>query len=126
MKVNVEIIRITQLETNKIDYDRIIYKVNYPKKVDIENSRHLQILLYTLVQGGAKKLLINVHDLEYIDSSGIGTFISIAKQIRKNDGDIVLSGASSNLMSILKVVNLPEFIRVFNTEGEAINHYHAL
>jgi anti-anti-sigma factor len=64
--------------------------------------------------------------MEFIDSSGIGILVSIAKFMRQKGGDIVLSGSSAEVLAIFKVVNLQEFIKIFTTEGEAINHFHAL
>lgn len=126
MEINLEIIKIAQLNTSAIDYDRLIFKIQYPKRVNIENARQLFILLNNLAAGGAKKILIDLLELEYIDSVGIGNLISIAKLIRKNDGDIILSSPSGDIMTVFKVINLPGFIKVFNSQGEAINHYHAL
>jgi anti-anti-sigma regulatory factor len=46
--------------------------------------------------------------------------------MRKKGGDVIMSAASSNIMAIFKVVSLQDFIKIFSTEGEAINHFHAL
>ena len=126
MEIQVEIIKIAQLHSSSIDYDRLIFKIQYPQTVDIENSRSLFILLNNLIAGGAKKILIDARDLEYIDSAGIGNIISIAKLIRNHGGDIILASPSIDIMTVFKVINLQNFIKIFNTQGEAINHYHTL
>jgi anti-sigma B factor antagonist len=126
MSIHLEIIRIAQVSTDTIDHTRVIFKIILPHRIDLENSRIYFILFKTLADGGAKKILIDLHDLDYIDSGGIGTIVSAAKMIRKNGGDVVMSSATANILSIFKVVSLQDFIKIFNTDGEAINHFHAL
>ncbi|HOW83832.1 MAG TPA: STAS domain-containing protein [Spirochaetota bacterium] len=126
MSIQVEIIKLAQINTDKIDYNRVIFKVILPHRIELDNSRMYFILFKTLADGGARKIIVDLHDLDYIDSAGIGTIVSAAKMIRKQGGDLVMSSATANILSIFKVVSLQDFIRIFSTDGEAINHFHAL
>lgn len=126
MSIQVEIIKLAQINTDKIDYNRVIFKVILPHRIELDNSRMYFILFKTLADGGARKIIVDLHDLDYIDSAGIGTIVSAAKMIRKQGGDLVMSSATANILSLFKVVSLQDFIRIFSTDGEAINHFHAL
>ncbi|PKL37242.1 MAG: hypothetical protein CVV44_16545 [Spirochaetae bacterium HGW-Spirochaetae-1] len=123
MNVNIEVVKVSPIVKDVIDYSTIIFKIRFPKRVDFENSRDFWIFFNALIEGGALKLLLDLHDLEYIDSSGIGVLISTAKALRKNSGDVVLANASSDVRNVFKVVNLQSFIKLFNTDGEAFNHF---
>jgi anti-anti-sigma factor len=123
MVINFEIIKISTRTGEAIDYSTLIFRVDLGKKVDIENSNDLWIFFKTLTDGGAKKIMVDMKNLEYIDSSGIGVIINTAKLLRPKKGDIVLVNISQSVKDIFKVINLKEFIKTFNLEAEALNFF---
>jgi anti-sigma B factor antagonist len=123
MNITFEIIKISPVSTEKIDYTTIVFKTTLPQKIDIDNSKDLWIYFKTLISGGAKKIFVDLKKVEYIDSSGIGVFINSAKLIRKQNGDIVLANVSEEVRNIFRVINLDEFIKIYNSEVEAINSF---
>jgi anti-anti-sigma factor len=123
MSINFEIIKVTSRSTEAVDYNTLIFRVDMGKKVDLENSNDLWIFFKTLADGGAKKFIVDMKSLEYIDSSGIGVIINTAKLIRPKKGDIVLINVSQSIKDIFKVINLQEFIKTFNLEAEALNFF---
>jgi anti-sigma B factor antagonist len=123
MNITFEIIKISPVSTEKIDYTTIIFKTTPPQKIDIDNSKDLWIYFKTLISGGARKIFIDLKNVQYIDSSGIGVFINSAKLIRKQNGDIVLANVSEEVRNIFRVINLDEFIKIYNTDVEAINSF---
>src|SRR4030042_3054665 len=120
MNLVFDIIKISQVTTDKLYYATIIFKALLPKKVDIDNSKDLWIFFKTLISGGALKIYVDLKELEYIDSSGIGVMINTAKVIRKQNGDIVLANVSDEIKYIFKVINLENFIKIYKTEVEAL------
>ncbi|MCX7678630.1 MAG: STAS domain-containing protein [Spirochaetes bacterium] len=126
MEITFEIIKISPRATETIDYNLLIIKTDLKKKVDIENANDLWIFLKTMAEGGAKKFIIDMKNLEYIDSSGIGVIINSAKLVRPKKGDVVLINVSQSIKDIFKVINLQEFIKIFNLEAEAINFFRYL
>ncbi len=126
MAITCDIIKLSPVEKSSIDYDMAVFSIRTGKRIDIDNSREYVIFLTTIIEGGAKKILIDFHDLEYIDSSGIGLFIAAAKQVRAREGDLIICNVSSEIMGIFKIVNLQDFIKMFSTDGEAVNHYRMI
>ncbi len=123
MNIQFDIIKISPVTLDKIDYTTTVFKLTLPQKVDIDNSNDLWIYLKTLVAGGAQKIYIDLRNVGYIDSSGIGVFINTAKLIRKHKGDIVMSNVSDEIKSIFKVIKLEDFIRVCNTDVDAMKSF---
>ncbi len=123
MNIILEIIKISPVSTDKIDYTTIIFKATPPQKIDVDNSKDLWVYFKTLISGGARKIFIDLKNVQYIDSSGIGVFINSAKLIRKQAGDIVLANVSEEVRNIFRVINLDEFIKIYNTDVEAINSF---
>ncbi len=123
MNIQFDVIKVSQVSGEKIDYTTLIFKVILPQKVDIDNSKDLWIYLKTLVAGGTQKVFIDLQKVDYIDSSGIGVLINTAKLIRKQKGDIVMANVSDDIKSIFKVIKLEEFITIYNSEVEAIKSF---
>ena len=79
MKVNTEI--LMNSADNKDN--KAIIKVDIKGSFDNNNTFKLEFFIYALINGGVKKILIDIEDLQYIDSTGIGSLIAIAKRIKK-------------------------------------------
>ncbi len=117
---------IEKLATNLdegIDYKILVFKIDMPKKFNLDNCRNYWIFMKALADGGVLKIIIDMQELEYIDSAGIGVFINTTKLLRKSRGDLVFINVSPDIKSIFRVVNLQNFIKMFNLEGEALNYF---
>jgi Ca-activated chloride channel homolog len=123
MNIQFDIIKISPVTLDKIDYTTTVFKLTLPQKIDIDNSDDIWIYLKTLVAGGAQKIYIDLSKVSYIDSSGIGVFINTAKLIRKHKGDIVMSNVSDEIKNIFKVIRLEDFITICNNEVEAVKSF---
>ena len=123
MNITAEVIKIAPTREDAVDYGKVIFRVDFIKRVDIDSSYDFWVFMKTLVDGGAQKIIGNMKVVEYVDSSGIGVLINAAKLARKNNGDIVLAHVFPEVKDIFKIINLQNFIKVFNTEVEAIEHF---
>ena len=72
--------------------------------MSVENS------LKQLVQGGAKKLVIDVSSLTAIDSAGVGTLVMIAGEIGEAGGKLKIAGASGLVQRTFDIVHLDRVI----------------
>lgn len=123
MSFDIEILNLSFINKEKIDYETIVFYVTYPEKIDIETSRQLWVFLSTLINGGAKKIIVDLRKVTQIDSGGISTLISATKQIRKNNGDLVLTRVNESIINILDVVRVGSFIKIFNTDVDAVQYF---
>ncbi|HMB19593.1 MAG TPA: STAS domain-containing protein [Spirochaetota bacterium] len=126
MNINCEVINISTVNKKDIDYSTVIFKVDFPGKMDLEISNDFWVLFNTLVNGGAQKIVVDMRNVEYIDSAGIGILINTAKMLRKDKGDLVISNVTEGVKVVLDVINLEKFIKFFNTDIEAVNHFRYL
>ena len=92
-------------------------------KIDIDTSREIMLFLTTLIKGGAKKIIVDMKKVTLIDSAGISTLISATKQIRKNNGDLVLSHVNDSIQNILDIIKIEKFIKIFHTGSDAVQYF---
>ena len=121
--MQLEILRINKLKEDSINYRNLVFKFRAVDVFDMDRSADMLITCRTLIKGGALKLLFDLEDLEFIDSSGIGALINIAKIARLNEGDIALVNVPAKIELIFKPVNLQRFISFHAGIEEAVNFF---
>ncbi len=121
-----EIIETTAVKRDEIDLGKTVFKIKSANVMDLDRTDDLWLFVQTIIAGGARKLIVDMHDLDFIDSYGIGTLINTAKLIRSLDGEIVIINVSDRIENIFKPINLNRFIKIFNGEEEAVSLYRAL
>ena len=63
---------------------------------------------------GVKKITVNCENLSYIDSTGLGAFISIYKNIKEKGEKLVITGLKPHIKKIFLITDLE---KVFEIEG---------
>ncbi len=121
-----EILEIIPARGDEVDPGKIIFKIKTANIMDLDRTDDIWLFIQTIIEGGARKLVIDMLNLDFIDSYGIGTLINAAKLIRGMDGDIVLINVSNRIESIFKPINLNRFIKIFSEEEEAVSFFRSL
>jgi anti-sigma B factor antagonist len=66
------------------------------------------------------RLILNLSDVSYIDSGGLGTLVGVYSSARKAGSDIKLTGLGQRLRDVLQITKLATVFQVFDTEKEAL------
>jgi anti-sigma B factor antagonist len=74
--------------------------------------------LVTYVRDGNKNIVLDLSDVTFIDSSGLGALIGSLKAVRK-DGELVLCGARDAVVNMLKLTRMDKVFQTFSTPEEA-------
>ena len=73
---------------------------------------------------GNKKLLLNLSDVSYIDSSGIGEMVSGFTSITNNGGQLKLVGLSKRVKDLLQITKLYTVFEAYDDEAQAVRSFH--
>ena len=88
-----------------------------------EGCAELRKTLRFLVENGEKKILLNLANVSYIDSSGLGELVSSYITLRKNEGEIRLIHLSKNIHELMLMTKLLTIFEVYDNEREAIESF---
>ncbi|HEY2382669.1 MAG TPA: STAS domain-containing protein [Terriglobia bacterium] len=77
---------------------------------------HIQKLL----SAGDRKFLLNLADVNYIDSSGLGELVSSFTTVRNQGGLLKLLNLTTRVQDLLQITKLLTVFEVFNSEAEAL------
>jgi anti-sigma B factor antagonist len=76
-----------------------------------------------LVESGVKKIVLNLADVHYIDSSGIGELVSTYTTVTKNGGQLKLLNLTKKFNELLSITKLLTVFDVYNDERAALGSF---
>ena len=88
-----------------------------------EGSVVLRDTVRDLLSKGQKKILLNLGDVTYIDSSGIGELVSGFTTVTNQNGSLKLLGLNKRVKDLLQVTKLYTVFDTFEDEAEAVRSF---
>ena len=85
-----------------------------------EETSNLRDLLKDLSAGGSKKILLNLKDVNYIDSSGLGALVGGYASVSSQQGQLKLVNLNNKVHDLLRVTKLLTVFEVYDSEDKAI------
>ena len=76
-----------------------------------------------LVAAGKTRLVLDLHAVDFIDSSGLGALIGGLKVARQQGGDLRIAAAGIQVRAVLKLTNLDRILSPYATVEEAIHDW---
>ena len=73
-----------------------------------------------LVEDGARKLVIDLEGVTYIDSASIGCLMNIRGLLKDRDGALKLSSLQPRVETMLSMTGVPKVVDVYREEAEAL------
>jgi anti-sigma B factor antagonist len=88
-----------------------------------QESATLRSLVSELLDNGHKKLVFNLGDVNYIDSSGLGHLISAYTTVRNRGGELKLLNLTKNVHNIMQMTKLYTIFDVTDNEEAAVRSF---
>ena len=89
--------------------------------VDLESAPALTETLRTLLETiGAKPLVLDLTEVEFMDSSGLGVLVGVHQQAAVQGGALILAGPHPRVAKILRITKLDKVFTVVDTVDEAM------
>jgi len=88
-----------------------------------EESAALRDLVSGLLSKSHTQILFNLGDVDYIDSSGLGSLVGAFTSVRKHNGELKLLNLTNKVHDILQITKLYTVFDVANSEAEALKSF---
>jgi anti-sigma B factor antagonist len=85
-----------------------------------EGTVILRDQIQRLLAAGDRKFLLNLADVDYIDSSGLGELVTSFTTVRNSEGQLKLLNLTRRVQDLLQITKLLTVFEVFNNETEAL------
>ena len=87
--------------------------------VDLGTSPNLRQALFDLL-GTTQKLVLNLRQIRYIDSSGIATLIEVLRDANRRQMEFVLFGLSPAVQDAFRLTHVNRIFQIVETEEQAV------
>ncbi len=91
-------------------------------RYDISKIHNFETIYRQNLEDNPKIIALNLRDLKYIDSSGIGSLVRCMNLALKNNIEFICYDINENVESIFKIAKLDQFISIL-THDEFIQKY---
>ncbi len=93
------------------------------ERVDAHNSDELKDKLKILFDTGSKNILVDLRDVRFIDSSGLGALVSGYKSAISHQGTLKLSTLQPQVKSMFELTRLHRVFDIYPTIEDAMDSY---
>jgi len=98
--------------------------VDFSGKITLgEGSATLRRMIKELVESGQRRILLNLNDVDYIDSSGIGELVAAYTTVRSADGELKILNLTKRIRDLLQITRLFTIFDVQTDEASAIRSF---
>jgi anti-sigma B factor antagonist len=91
------------------------------KNLTSHNSSDLKSEIAILVAEGYSSILLNLTELDFMDSSGLGALLNADRTTKENNGFLVIFGLNENNNNLIRIAKLDKVLLIAPTQKEAID-----
>lgn len=89
----------------------------------VGNRQELKQKVLDEAEAGARKVLIDFAKAGYIDSSGLGVLVSLARRLRELGGDLRLANLNDDLQTLFELTKLDSLFQISDTRERALESF---
>lgn len=107
-----EIIESKQNEIN-------IFKLN--GRLDSNTSPELEKKLVGAIENGARNMVLDFENLDYISSAGLRIILKTTKDLKRTEGALILCAMQDYVKEVFEIAGFDSFLLIVPTVDEAIS-----
>jgi len=89
-------------------------------EVTVFTSPALRLRLREVITDGARRIVMDLSAVAYVDSSGVATFVDALREVRQNQGRLILAGVSPRVRGVFEIARLDTLFTMTETVEEAL------
>lgn len=106
-----------KMNTRSVDDEASI--IDLEGEVDVYTAPQLKQQIITLLDGGVRRVVVNLTAVDYLDSTALGVLIGGLKRLRERDGTLDLICPNPRIKRIFEITGLDKIFDIYSTEEEA-------
>lgn len=89
------------------------------KMLDNSNAPEMVTTITSALSRGFKYVIIDMQNLEFLSSAGVGSILGTVEDFREAGGDLILCNLSGTILRVLEVLDLHEYLTIRDNQQEA-------
>jgi len=115
-----ESLKIKLQKVNEAEGCLILYLTGY---IDTYNSNYFQKRIQKAIESGFIRLVFHCGALNYVSSTGIGSFTAFLKAVKPRGGDLVLLEIQPKVYEVFQLLGFSQFFNIKDTLEESVNFF---
>lgn len=99
--------------------DALVLELN-EERLDYETAAEFDGVIEDLVKQGRTRLVVNLHTVGFVDSSGLGSLVRAHRRVG-SQGCLAYCCVNEFPLNLLRMTRVDRILQVFRDEGEALN-----
>jgi anti-sigma B factor antagonist len=104
--------------TTRIEGERTVVEVG--GEIDVYTAPKLRETIVSLVEAGQKNLVIDLEQVEFLDSTGLGVLVGGLKRVRTQEGSLSLVCTQERLLKIFRITGLTKVFDIHEDVESAL------
>lgn len=92
-------------------------------EIDLYNAPEIKEIINKMIEQKKYNVVINLKNVTYIDSSGIGALISSLSNLKKYQGGLKIINVFASVRKVFELTKLTSFFDIFDNEEDAIKAF---
>lgn len=106
--------KINQKQKNEVQIIELSGELDFQTSPEVRERLHKVIEQFN-------KVLVNLKKVNYIDSSGLATFVELLQKMKRTNGSLVLSELVPAVKSVFEIAKLDRVFSMAGSEEEGLN-----
>ena len=106
------------LSQESLDAERHVVSVR--GEIDLFTAPELKQKLTDAIEGGKSRIVVDLTDTTFLDSTALGVLIGAVKRLRSRDGALVIVNVDQNIAKTFEITGLDQIFTILGTRSDAI------
>jgi anti-sigma B factor antagonist len=90
-------------------------------EIDAYSAPQLREQVIKLLADGTRHIIVDLRDVEFLDSTGLGALVGSLKRLREQDGSLALVATAGKILTVFRVTGLIRVFEFHPSAAEAIS-----
>ena len=89
-------------------------------EIDVYTAPRLRQAIVDLIDAGERRIVVDMENVDFLDSTGLGVLVEGLKRAKGNDGDLSIVATHDKILKIFDITGLNKAFGIFGSVDEAV------
>ena len=90
-------------------------------EIDLFTAPELKKTLQEAIEGGATRVVVDLSETTFLDSTALGVLIGAVKRLRSRDGSLVIVNTDTNIAKTFEITGLDQIFTILESRDAAVD-----
>jgi anti-sigma B factor antagonist len=104
-----------------VDQERApgVCEIRLTGQFDFAHAAAARAAINRRIEEGARRIVVNLDNVEYIDSAGLGVLVGTLARLREQDGDLAVVCNAPRIRRVFEITKLSQIVPLHETDEQA-------